>query len=301
MEKAESLVLVTLVLSIFVFSIALYIFTNQSSNSLNTPSFARKIVFKEAQSIDLIACNKEKNLIYACDAENGVIYVSDFKGNIIGRIRKREYGKEGFLSVKDITSYENGLLVSDPLQRQVYFCLLGKTPVEFIETTMSVLFKPGVLATGDYMSVYVVDDNRPYIYRFGPDGRLIESEVYDESMKGSISAICSNGNKLYLISNKTAELLIIDEKKCSKFKLKGRKGDYFPFSAGFFGNFLLAADPFYQEVIAFNKRGSEVTSFGYSISVERQMDLPVDLEVCGDTILVAEKKERSVSFWKATP
>ncbi|MCX7831926.1 MAG: hypothetical protein N2440_03390 [Actinobacteria bacterium] len=301
MEKVESVILIAVVLSIFVFSIVLYAFISQSSNSLSTPSFVKKIVFKEAQSIDLVSCNQEKGLIYACDAENGVIYISDLKGNLVGRIRKREYGKEGFLSVKDITSYENGILVSDPSQRQVFFCLQGKTPVEFIETTMSVLFRPGVLTTGDYMSVYVVDDARPYVYRFGPDGRLIESKVYDTSLKGGISSIQSNGKKLYLISNKTAEVLVFDAKKYSKFKLKGRKGDYYPFSAGFFDDLLVAADPFYQEVILFNMKGKEVASFGYSVSAERKMDLPVDLEVCGDTILVAEKKERSVSFWKATP
>lgn len=298
MKQAQVLLSIAISLLFVVFLTLAYVIFLLPSKTLTTPDYFKKIVFKDALSIDHVSFNPENNCLYVADSTKGEIYVCNENGKIIGKIEKRSYGKKGFLEIKDILSYENGVLVSDSSQRQIFFARPGKTPTEFIDTTMSVFFKPGALSRGDYLSIYVADEGQPVVYNIGPDGKVLKRLTYRVCSDCIISGLSYERGALCLAVPNYGEIFFIGALKEKKVKLSGRKGSYYPLSFKTFeGNFVIA-DPFYQEVIIFNQNGKEVASFGFSIQENRRLDVPVDFDIYGRTFFVAEKRERSVSIWK---
>lgn len=300
MERIQLILITLIVMLLIVFSSAFYLIFLSQGRDFSTPSFSGKIIFKSAFSIDGVRYDAEKRLIFAFDSQQGVIYVSNLNGKLIGKIRKRKYGESGFLSIKDILPYENGILVSDPEQRQVFFARLNSKQVEFIDARMPVLFKPGKLARGEYLTVYVADYSGSEVYRFGPDGSYLGKITVHENSDEAIAGMDYKDGCLYLLFQNSSKIACLNRRSKYEISLSGRKGQYLPFDLRKAGNYFFVPDPIYQEVLIFEKSGREVSSFGYSVSPERKMDLPVSIDVYGNLVFVAEKKERSVSIWKTS-
>lgn len=302
MEKFENILLVFAGL-FFVFVVTLaYVSSSHLSRVPSAPVFVKKIVFEESLSIDQVAYNGETGMIFAADSRSGTIFCCDLDGRMAGKIKSREYGESGFLNIKDLEAYENGVLVSDDSQRQVFFLKPGSKQVEFIETTMPVSFRPGKICAEGSERIYIADAFQPDIYCFGPDGKLLWKRTVKESgpVEQVFSGIDAWRGILYIASQEYGEVVQIKGFKKRVIRLYGRKGSYTPFDIAVEGSYMLVADPIYQEVIVFDGSGKEVSSFGRSLAEERRLGAPVGLDFSDGLIFVADRAERSVSIWKAS-
>lgn len=302
MEKFENILLVFAGLFLVFLVTLAYVASSHVSKVPAAPVFLKKITFDESLSIDFVAYNVDTGMLFAADQQSRTVFCSDLDGKMTGRIKSREYGQSGFLSIRDLEAYENGVLVSDDLQRQIYFLKPGTKQVEFIESTMPVSFRPGKICTEGSDRIYVADALQPAVYCFGAEGRLLwkrnlgNPELNDEGFSG----IDASRGHLYLVSQKTGEVIELSSSIKRLLKLRGRKGSYLPFDLKVDGKNLIVADPIYQEVIVFDASGKEVLSFGHSVAKERRLHMPVGIDVSGSLIFVADRRERSVTIWKAS-
>lgn len=300
MRNIEIPALIIVVLLTLVALTLLLLLFGQEKEAFVAPVFAGKIHLGGAASCDAVAYNSEFNLIFAADSVLGRIYIFRPDGRLVTEFKKREYGKTGFLAVRDLLSYENGVLVSDPAERQVFFLKPGKEPVEVLDDEFPVKFDPGTLARGPGQSFFLVDEGCSCVYRISPQGKILERQGFPGHFD-QIPAVAFKNGRLILLSGKNAEMVFMDKKNFKKVKLKGRTGSYYPFDLLVLGDFSYVADPFYQEVIVFDSSGREKGSFGRSVVAARQLDLPVSMDYGDGYIFVAEKKERCISVWKLKP
>jgi hypothetical protein len=300
MREIEMPFLIIVVLLVVVAFTLLLIFLDQEKTEFVSPIFVGKIKLPGAVSCDLVAYNSEFDLLFAADAVNGKIHVFSREGKKLSEFKRREYGKTGFLALRDLLAYENGVLVSDPLERQVFFLKVNGRPVEVLAAKLPVSFKPGLMAAGPEQSFFVVDDGSGCVLRVSPQGTILEKRNLLLSYATSISGAYFDGT-LLLASGKMSGLLLNKGNSFKTIRLQGRSGSYYPFDLLKRGAIIYIVDPFYQEVIAFNVSGREIGSYGRSIVVGRQLDLPVNIDAGDGLIFVAEKKERCVSIWKLQP
>jgi hypothetical protein len=290
-----TIAILLLVVALTFFSVVL----NESRNRTPAAELINQLYFPEADSIDAVSYNPSTRQLYAADKQNGVIYVADLKGRIWGKLKHRRYGEKGFLSIYDIAFYENGLLVSDPLERQIFYCRLKRTPAEFIESTLPVNFRPGLIHSPDSQSVYATGIQLPLIYRFDEFGKIADV-IQFSGLKGSLQAtgIYSSVKNIKVSDSNLSSILNISRSRSERIKLSGRTGSYSPFGLTEYNGFLVTADPFFGEVIFFESSGREVFSFGKSRNPEKSLNLPVDVCCYKNLIFVAEKGGRRVSVWR---
>jgi|GEM_PF-6466877 len=290
---------IVLLLTVVVLTLLLVLF-GQEKEIFVAPVFSGKIHLPGAASCDVVAYNSEFDLIFAADGVLGKIYVFKLDGRLVAEFKRREYGKTGFLAVRDLLSYENGVLVSDPVERQVFFLNLKRGPVEVLDDRLSVKFSPGALADGPEQSFFLVDDGCSCIYRISPQGKVLEKLNFSKEYSHLPAMVFKNGS-LILLSDKKAKMVFVSKRNFKTVKLQGRTGSYYPFDLLAYNGLFYVADPFYQEVIVFEGNGYEKGSFGRSVVAARQLDLPVSIDMGDGFIFVAEKKERCVTLWKLKP
>lgn len=303
-KKMESLrygIITIAILLLIVASTFFSIILNQVKNKTPVVELISQLNFPDAKSIDAVSYNPFTQHVYAVDKQSGVIYVADLKRKIRGKIKHRSYGEKGFLSIYDITSYENGLLVSDPLERQIFFCRLGEKPTEFIESTLPINFRPGLIYSPDSQAVFVAGVQLPVVYRFDEFGKISDA-IQISNLKRSMQAtgIYFSGESILVIDADLSSILRISGGRLERIRLFGRVGSYSPFGLAEYKGLLITADPFFGEIIFFGNNGRELFSFGKSRNFEKSLNLPIDVCCYHNLIFVAEKGGRRVSIWKIT-
>lgn len=294
--KIASILLIFLALT-FVFTVLSLLTGSREPYELVIPEFESRIEFEGAASIDNLAFNPMTKLLYIADSGTPEIYVTDLNGNICGHLSRRSYGEEGISSVADLCSYANGILISDSLERQVFYFRCDSKATEFIEDELPIDFVPGKIATINDREVIVFNSNGTDFIIVNEFGSIEKREVLTENTKPDITGVSFNNKNIYVLLGSSASIIEISSEGERKVVLKGRKGAYSPFGLSINSGYFLIADPFYGEVIFFDDKGNEAGSFG-GFELTERLELPVDIDSYGDYFFVAEKGGAQVSIWK---
>lgn len=277
-----------------------------------TPSFRaplRRGAFAEGELVGPVAVAYSDALVYVSDPGAGVVRAYDRYGAPRRVLRPREYGTEGFLLPGRLCPYENGVLVCDPEQRQLFFYdRRGRCVSAFIDTPLTSNFRPEAVAASRDGRVAVADNANRSILVFGPDGRLrarFDGAPGQSGHRGaSLFARCSGlvwlGGDICLLDADRLEIVRVDpaSRRVERVRLSVRATD-----VGFLeglavraGRFLVA-DALLSRVYEFDEDGALLGWFGAAMDERKRLSLPVAVAAVGDELFVVEKGARRVSAW----
>lgn len=303
MNDIKPAMFVIIILSVVVLVTLGYVLSgyNISGNPTN-PKFVDSFSAEGMKGPISLAYVPEQEILYVSDPGSGYIYGFSAKGELKKVLRPRKYGEKGFLMPGYIESYEGNLLVSDPMQNQIFvYNEKGECSCEFIESEMPLSFSPGPVAAFGNGRVAVSDLNNNTVIIFAPTGRKIKEigKKAKEKLFVRNNGMDIEGEKIYLSDYVLQQVIIVGLRDINRINLEDEgESSIFPKGLKVTGGMIYLADPLFSKVFGFKLDGTLKMDFGQSTSSKKSLYLPVDIEIFSNKIFVLEKGNKRISVWE---